>query len=248
MLCAGCGAPLKPDARFCAGCGAAATPPRASEAVDVVEPATPEQPPRACWSCDKPLKSGALFCPGCGASQDPGRIGKGDAGSLRTTRGSARPLVLGLSLLALVLIIGGVAAAAWWRFSHAPSPTIAAPPAMVAPMPAPAPVDIAPVMEVPAQPPADTGASMDSDVTTTDAAATPAPAERADLNAAAPASRAVRRPRQAAPAASAPRSAPQSREAARTPRPPPDVLCIRPDGSEVQTSRAACRAQGGVIY
>lgn len=241
-LCAGCGAPLKPDARFCAMCGASAAPaPAPLEAAELVAPV--EASP-ACWSCDKPLKSGALFCPGCGASRDGARIGR-DAKHPRPARGPVRSLVLGLSFLALLLVIGGVAATVWWRTSRAPEQTIAAPPAMVAPTPAPAPVDVSPVMEVPAPPVADAGASMDSDVTTTDAPATPAPAARGGVNTATPASRAVRRPRQAAPAASA---ATQSREAARPPGPPPDVLCIRPDGSEVQTSRAACRAQGGVIY
>lgn len=232
--CAACGAPLKPGARFCGECGASTPPPDRHDEPEAAEAVAAAEPTPACRACGGPLKPDARFCPGCGALRDAGRAA--DPARPRSARPGARSLVLGISIVALTLAAGGAGAVAWWRLRDAPAADAPAPPASVAPAAA-TPVEAVPVAPSSAPP-------VDPDAPGTAEAAAAADPDSAMV----PATRAARRPRRDPPAARpAPRRAPAAGAAAPA-EPPPQVLCIRPDGSEVQTSRTACRSQGGVIY
>lgn len=246
MLCAACGASLKPGTLFCSKCGASTT---LAAAPDVLEAAEHDDvvaayPP--CWSCGNNLKSGARFCPACGALQDGQRIVGDDAASPRQTLRPTRQLILGVSILVLIFAVGGAGAVAWWQFRDARKPEAAAQPASTES--APGPVDAVPVVQTPALPAVDPNAALTGANTTADTAAT-ADAAAIDAATAVAAGRAARRTRRSEPKARPTlRPAAPPRAAAPTASPEPQVLCIRPDGSEVQTSRGACRSQGGVIY
>ncbi len=244
MLCAACGASLKPGTLFCSKCGASTTPPAALDALDAAELNAVVAAYPTCWSCGNPQKSGARFCPACGASQDAQRVVEDDAPSPRQTLQPTRQLILGASILILIFAVGGAGAVAWWNFRDAPKPDAAAQPARTES--APTPVDAVPVMQAPALPAVDPNTALTGANTAADIAAT---ADPAVVGTAAAAGRAPRRISRSEPTARpTPRPAAPPRAAEPTASPEPQVLCIRPDGSEVQTSRGSCRSQGGVIY
>lgn len=234
--CPACGAPLKPGARFCGACGCDTT----SSGADVMpaEALLPDTPPPVCGRCGQALKQDARFCPGCGtpfetAIARPAASPNGRLGPM---------LVTGVSLLVLVVAAGALAVIAWGRWG--PEPGDARPAAATAPRPSP-PQDAVPAAQAPAPSP-----TMEAAPTET-VARREATADPAATDAAAAAGRDARRSRRSTAPARAPARTPSTREAAPAPSAPPpaaDVLCIRPDGSETRTSRANCRAQGGVIY